>query len=305
MVFEPTMPSFLEELSYKRRLEKVAALLVEHVSGATLKELDPGGGAVQLPDFEILGSDGTPLGVLEVTTTTREHRARFNARARNEDWHFPNLMWSWSIHTAERSADNSEETDPRRLRRDLEPILRDLERSGPPEDWLPTRPGLVEPEPGSMPRRLAELGVIQAVAWNRHEEPGSAWVSVQVRIPGGFFASDTAMTREVQAELDKADNRAKLAGSHRRAELFVWLDIGDGAAAATSLSSPVWDATLRRVARPILPQEVTAVWAATGIADWPRPATSIFRCDGNQWEVFPRPILSFSGPDQTGATSGE
>jgi hypothetical protein len=100
-----------------------------------------------------------------------------------------------------------------------------------------------------------------------------------------------ALTDEVQAELNKPDNQAKLMGQSGKAELFVWLDIGHGAAAATTLSSPPWDQTLGTVALPALPKGITAVWAATGMADWPRPATSLLRCDGVEWEAFSRQTL--------------
>jgi hypothetical protein len=194
-------------------------------------------------------------------------------------------MWSWSLHT-------TTEADPKRLHKEVGLILLAMEQAGPPEDWLPATPGLVDPNPGAMPRELVELGVCQAVVWHRHATVGEAWVSVQVRIPGGSFSSQTALTSEVQAELDKADNQAKLRGQTGRAELFIWLDIGNGAAAATTLSGPVWNETLGSVALPRLPDGITAVWAATGMADWPRPATSLLRCDGVSWEAFPRPILS-------------
>ena len=53
MSTKPKIPPSLEKLPYAKRLERTAALLVEEVTGVTLVELDPGGGGVQLPDFEI------------------------------------------------------------------------------------------------------------------------------------------------------------------------------------------------------------------------------------------------------------
>jgi len=139
------------------------------------------------------------------------------------------------------------------------------------------------------------LGVVAAVAWNKHDRLGEAWVSVQLHIPGGFFSSQGALTGEVQTELNKTDNVKKLSGHPGRAELFVWLDIGDGAAAALTLCTPPWDQTLATVAAPSLPTGVTAVWAATGMADWPRPATCILRFDQDGWRSFGRPSLPTLG----------
>ena len=224
---------------------------------------------------------------MEVTTTTRSERARFGAQVRQQNWQFPNLMWSWSIHA-------NETGDPRRLHRQLAPILLAMEQAGPPEDWLPEQPGLVEPDEGALPTALVNLGVVAACAWNRHTKPGEAWVSVQLRVPGGFFSSQRALTGEIEAELDKTDNIAKLSGFSGRAELFVWLDVGNGAAAALTLCTPPWDQTLETVDRPVLPSGVTAVWAATGMADWPRPATCLLRFGHEGWQSFGRPSLPWT-----------
>jgi hypothetical protein len=142
-----------------------------------------------------------------------------------------------------------------------------------------------------MPAELNALGVVAITACQPQEAPGKAWVAVQWQGKSGFFSRHSALTVEIQAELNKSDNQAKLRGRPGRAELFVWLDVGDGAAAATTLASPPWDQALNEVALPILPEGVTAVWAATGMADWPRPATSLLRSDGVTWEVIQRPIL--------------
>ena len=287
MTIEPPVPPYLETLSHAKRLEKIAALLVGSVTDTELKELDPGGGRHQLPDFEILDpSSADPIGVLEVTTSTRAHRAHFAAQVRKQDWQLPDLMWSWSIHTLP-------DADPRQLQRELGVILLKMEQSGPPEDWLPEYPGLVDPEEGALPAKLVDLGVVAACAWNHHEHLGESWVSVQMRVPGGSFSTN-ALTAEVQAELNKADNIRKLSSDLPRAELFVWLDIGDGAAAAVTLCTPPWDQTLATVAAPSLPAGVTAVWAATSMADWPRPATCLLRFNADGWHSFGRPNLPWT-----------
>lgn len=284
MSFGPSVPPDLEDLTYPKRLEKIASLLVGHVTGASLVELDPGGGSTQLADFEILDASQKRIGVLEVTTTTRSDRARFQAQVRREDWQLPGLMWSWSIHTVN-------DVNVRQLPGQLGPVLQAIEQAGPPQDWIPEHPGMIGTEPDALPPSLASLGVTQACAWHHHAAPDESWVSVQRSEPGGSFSTDRALTAEVQAELNKQDNQAKLTGQPGRAELFVWLDVGAGAAAATTLSEPPWSLNLSTVDLPTLPSGITAVWAATGLADWPCPATSLLWSDGSQWVVHGRPVL--------------
>ena len=285
MNFEPDVPPYLKALSYGKRLEMVAAILVGQVTETELRELDPGGGPEQLPDFEIveLTSDSR-VGVMEVTTSTRPHLAQFRDQVQRQQWRLADLMWSWSIHTNSRA-------EPWRLQRELGPVLLSMENSGPPEDWLPERPGLTAPEAGSLPISLVELEVVQVCAWKRHDSLGEAQVSVQPQLSSGMYSIQNALGHEVQTELDKADNIAKLSGQSGRAELFVWLDVGDGAMAALTLCNQPWDQTLTTITGLRLPGTVTAAWAATGMASWPRPATSLFRFDDTGWKNFGRPIL--------------
>jgi hypothetical protein len=70
MNFEPVAPPYLMALSYGKRLEMVAAMLVGQVTETELRELDPGGGREQLPDFEIVEpTSASRIGVMEVTTS--------------------------------------------------------------------------------------------------------------------------------------------------------------------------------------------------------------------------------------------
>jgi hypothetical protein len=285
VTIRPILPARLKDLSEKDLLEAIAGELVGTVTDTTLKKLDPGGGRHQLPDFEILDvPGGMRVGLLEVTTTTRRTRIEYSAQLHRQNWQFPNLTWWWLIHT-------DGILRPDRLHDALEPILEAWEAAGPPTETVPSQPGLVHPDPGSVPPDLSALGVVSISALNPQPVAGQAWVVVHRHEVGVWFNHRTALTSEVQAELNKADNQAKLQGSPGRSELFVWLDVGAGAAAALTLVDPPWDQTLHEVALPILPAGVTAVWAATGRADWPRPATSLLRCDGARWEDILSPVL--------------
>jgi len=281
---EPRFPAPLDALNHAKRLEKVAALLVEQVTGVALRELDPGGGSAQLADFEMLDASQNRIGLLEVTSTTRQNRARFQAQVRGQNWRFPNLLWSWSIHTRA-------DIDVRLLHKRLGPVLREMELAGPPEDWVPERPGMAGTEKGALPPNLRALGVVEACALRHHDGPDESLVSVQIKEPGGFFSAKRNMTAEVQVEMNKKDNQVKLAGDTGRAELFVWLDIGPGALSAMTLSEAPWNLNLDATDRPTMSEGMTAVWVATGLAEWPRLTRTLFCFDGDRWLDHGRPIL--------------
>jgi hypothetical protein len=279
----PRFPASFDGLNHAKRLEKVAALLVEQITGIALRKLDPGGGGVQLADFEMLDASQKRIGLLEVTTTTRPDRASYQAQVRKLNWRYPDLIWSWSIHTRA-------DIDVRLLHKQLGPVLRDMELTGPPEDWVPERPRMLTTEMGVLPLKLQALGVVEACTLRHHDGQDESWVYVQMKEPGGSFSAKRNLTTEVQVELNKEDNQIKLADTGR-AELFVWLDMGLGASSAMTLSEPPWNLNLDATDRPTLPEGMTAVWVATGLAEWPRPARTLFCYDGERWLDHGRPIL--------------
>jgi hypothetical protein len=150
-------------MPYRKRLETVAAMVVEAETGLFLTQLDPGGGSRQLADFTMLGDHGAAVGVLEVTTQTVAARAQFAARARNQEWSFPELECAWAVHV-------SGIVQPREIRRQIGPPLRALEKAGRTGDWVPAEPGLAETDPGALPAELAILGVVRLCAFG----PGPA-----------------------------------------------------------------------------------------------------------------------------------
>lgn len=100
------------------------------------------------------------------------------------------------------------------------------------------------------------------------------------------------MAQAVECELYKKDNVAKLSGRGGRAELFVWLDVGVAQAALCTLVLPEFQQELSRLRLPSFPGGVTAVWAAAGPADCPRPVTALLRSDGRAWSVVDPPICT-------------
>jgi hypothetical protein len=122
----------------------------------------------------------------------------------------------------------------------------------------------------------------------------TALVAVVPHVGGGAFSRNAAAW-EVQAELDKPDNRAKLQiPGATRSELFVWLDAGDGQAALSTLAMPPFDQTLTDVPVLNLPPGNTGAWMASGLAAWPRPVATLFYCDGHHWQKTEPPELDYN-----------
>jgi hypothetical protein len=147
------------------RFEIVAAMVIEAVtSDVEIHRLDPGGGCSQLADFAFKGGDGTDLGRLEITTTTRENRGSFTKEVSRRTWHFTDLAWTWSV----RARDTAR---VRELHQKIAPLLSQLERDGRTGGWIPDRPGLDPADLAALPADLARLGVVAACA-THHNMPG-------------------------------------------------------------------------------------------------------------------------------------
>jgi hypothetical protein len=285
------LPAALATEPARDLFEIVAAMVVEALaSGVEIHRLDHGGGRTQLADFRFESADGTDLGRLEITTTTRENRGSFTREVSRRTWHFPNLTWSWSV----RARDTARVSD---LHQKIAPLLARLERDGRTDGWIPDRPGLNPADPGALPADLARLGVVAACAAHHHAPGERVWVSVVPDMGHGAFSRHAA-AREAQAEVDKPDNQVKLqVPGAIRSELFVWLDAGHGQAALSTLAVPPFDATLAEVPVLDLPAGITAVWAASGLADWPKPVPVLFCCDSHRWQQVIPPVLDY-GDDQ-------
>ena len=281
------LPAPLAAVPEAARFEVIAAMAVEALaSDVIIHRLDPGGGNTQLADFRIRDADGTDLGRLEVTTTTREKRSSFAKEVSRHTWHFPGLAWSWSVRVRDTARVSM-------LHQKVAPLLAQLERDGRTGEWIPVRPGLDLGDPGALPPDLAHLGVLAVCAAHKHAAGETAWVSIVPDMGGGAFSRNAA-AREAQAEVDKPDNQVKLrVPGAIRSELFVWLDVGDGQAALSALATPPFDGMLADVPVLGLPPGVTGVWVASGLAAWPRPVSALFNCDGHRWQKVVPPQLDY------------
>jgi hypothetical protein len=181
----------------------------------------------------------------------------------------------------------------KRLRKEIEPHLAALEGDGRTDHWIPDQPALGPSDPGALPDGLINLGVLAVCAFHHHAPEETAWIAVTPEIPGGFY-SRNAVAWEVQAEVDKPDNQVKLQipGSIR-SELFVWLDVGHGQAALSTLTTSPFDQTLNEIPVLDLPSGLTGAWAASGLASWPRPVSALLFCDGAAWQIIEPPELDY------------
>ncbi|MDA8385156.1 MAG: hypothetical protein M0Z88_02695 [Actinomycetota bacterium] len=281
------LPATLATLARATLLEVVAAMTVESLSdGVVLRRLDPGGGSDQLADFQFVDCNGIDRGRLEITTTTRENRSGFGREVAKLDWQFPTLEWSWTIKAQDTARIKV-------LHRKIDPFLAQLEREGRTDGWIPDKPGLDPADPDALPAGLSDLGVLSVCAYHHHAAGEPSWVTVSSHIRGGSYSLN-AVVWEAQAEVDKADNRRKLqVADVGRSELFVWLDVGDGQAALSTLAEPPFDQALRQLPVVVLPAGVTAVWAASGLATWPRPVSVLLLGDERGWRAVVPPALDY------------
>lgn len=102
----------------------------------------------------------------------------------------------------------------------------------------------------------------------------------------GSGSLDSAnLTRAVNTEVGKADNRSKLgaAPSEARRHLFVWLHDSHWYVSAL-LRDPI-----SVPPAPTLPSEIDVVWAAVGDGPGALTCTALIRSDGRSWTDIPPP----------------
>lgn len=259
-------------------LELKAADIVSKVTGVSWVALDPGGGSRPLADLGLLDGDGTSIGVLEVTTTTRQHRVAIQKQFAALDWGFPELRYNWSITTRDSSV------DARLVHAAIRSVLPQLERSGDVGDWIPSVDSGI-----GLPDSLTKVGVVQVIAYEPVEQGGSGFVSIGPTFGGGFYSLD-ALRLEAQGALDRPDNQLKLNVTARRSELFVWLDVGAGQVALSTVHVPPFDEALATMTAPSLPPGCTGVWLASpgGDASW--PASYVVFGNRGGWTIVRRPL---------------
>jgi hypothetical protein len=267
--------------AFSEQLEQLAADVVAAVTELRVERYDDGS-QPNMVDFRLFGLDGSQVGVLEVTTSTRRDRANFNAAVHDLTWPLPGLGWDWLVWTT------STRVDLKRLQRELPGALAGLEQDSQVHELLPAQ------AEDTLPSSLTALGVASVAAWQLHPSGSTATATVHVHERGGFYGLAT-INREVQPALDDRLNQAKLASMQGGlAELFVWFDIGEGAAALDLMASPPFAPLAPSLHPPLLPQGVTGVWAGLLSSTQPLGAAALARCNTERWEVLEPPRLESS-----------
>lgn len=255
-----------------------AARIVSAVTHLTCRNLDLGGGPVQLADFELLDDLGQRAGLLEVTSTVAKQRAAFQGAVRSKTWTFPELQYCWAVWTRPDVQVND-------FHAVLPGELGKLEAAGLVED-------LLDGPRTRLPGSVVRLGITGLATWHRVQAGEEALVDVQHQPVAGFY-SIAAVTPAVQSAIDRLDNQEKL---HYAApgigELFVWLEDGFAPAALQLGEVAAFADQVRSVPPPVLPHGITGVWAATRSPSRTRPASALWHSRGTRWRRIPPPTVA-------------
>ncbi len=272
------------------RSEIQAARIVAAQTNCFCTRLDPGGGATQLPDFQLEDARGKRIGVLEVTSVVVGELLAFRSANVNYELADDQLRSAWFIVLRGTRANHRE------LQKNLAPLLVEAER----HNFVPSLPYELIPNfnfsVGDEPQTsLYDLGVWMLTALpGARAKAGS--ISVKPPAQGGAIGP-TQVTEAVQIALEKPDNLAKLstAGQEERRELFVWLDDGNGGMALVAPRLFPGQVSVYPKDGPALPPQLTRVWAATGPDDRDVLARGLWVADGGVWQVInPPPVRLYS-----------
>ncbi|MDA8310708.1 MAG: hypothetical protein M0Z46_08845 [Actinomycetota bacterium] len=259
------------------RNETKAAVIVAALAGVHCRRLDDGRNG-SVADFELLDRNGKQAGLLEVTSDVDEDSARFAAAARSHEQRAPTggggrepkLHKTWKVYVGHPPP------QLKRLRKDLLPLLRKLEKLYEAE-WISLEVGagslfcpcVAEVCDGLRKRRVTYVDGVPT----RGGEAGA--ILFDEAQPAGF-ASAAKVTEAANRQLAKEDNQRKLAGDGARRWLFVWASEPAGQAMRHGPAGP-------HSPGPALPDGITGVWVAPMFG--PPPAGDVWFSDGSAWEA--------------------
>ena len=244
--------------------------IVRNFLGGTATQVDPGGGAVQLHDFDFHLTEG-PTIAFEVTRHNTPDSLRTAAEVTKRKWNLPQLRDTWVV-------DATSSFNVKAMHREVGVLLAEVERAGIGSVLLRSdmfgdrryvRPGTVEhlaklESAGvvSVGLRLYELGARLVYSLGA---AGSEPASVVIGETSSAGSTGSSIVADVAAHhANLPDNASKLAGAMDRAErhLFVWIEASrPEATAALAFADAPGTAVLPEEA-PDLPQAIDAVWVA-------------------------------------------
>lgn len=244
--------------------------IVQSYLGGTATKVDPGGGAVQLHDFDLQLADGTTI-AFEVTRHNTPGSLRTGAEVSKRTWDFSDLSETWVVDVVPSLNVKAMHVEVAALlaeveRRGVQSVLLRAEMFGGQHRLLPTAGAhLATLEAASVVpvgARLFELGarLVHSLGVSS-DGPGS--VIIGEASSGGSTAS-SCVADAAAHHANLPDNAKKLAAAADRTErhLFVWIEASrPEAAAALAFADAPGKAVLPQGALE-LPDAVDAIWVA-------------------------------------------
>lgn len=264
--------------------EAEAKLVLRRLLGGTVVDRDVGG-AQGLRDFDLV-VDGDVTHAVEVTSvqlpTARAARTGLE-RLRTKEL---GLTASWHLYVHEEAS------------------TRPIEASAPSLLNLLFASGLTEFDELDPPADPALAAAVEGLASLRIPR-GFITGEVPPRLSAGAFGSGSLdpsnLTRAIEAEAAKEDNRRKLASAPTGAvrHLFVWLHDSNWYVSSL-LRSPIANPP-----RPLLPAEVDVVWAAVGDGPGHMTCSALLRGDSASFvELDPHSGAPLPSRNRPGAAVG-
>lgn len=269
----------------QRFSEQQAARIVAAQTNCLCKPLDPGGGKVQLPDYELLDGNNKRIGILEVTSVVAKDLAAFFAAQKKYEIRESKLRYTWTLVMRDANV------NVKALEKSIPPLLLLAEAKGfTAPSFLELTPGhncLVGDQPHTS---LYKEGVMLIYSRPRGTSKVGK-IFIDPPAPGGII-NLADVTEVVQETLAEEGNLKKLSmiTDGERSELFVWFDEGSraGMALTTPRLLPDLESSYPNDG-PALPHPVTRVWAAVGPNDRDVLARAIWVVEGGTWKVIPSP----------------
>ena len=223
-----------------------AARIVEGHLGGVSRPRDPGGGAAQLHDFEVVLPDGRIVAV-EVTRHTVPEDNAARAAVKRKQWQFGVLRYDWVV-------DMIQHYDVREVHRRFPGLLAVVEAAEVETFNLKHRTASGPAEEALL--QLRTMGAQLLYRLKEASDGGGRIILGAASVAGSTAADVLVEVAERYANLP--DNARKLATAEAdECDLFIWVE----SAHHQAVAAMAFEVLPERV--PTLPDHVDAVWLAT------------------------------------------